>query len=69
MKFIDRCVLGEVKDPNKEIDDEIDKWHESQERLPPLHQWLGMSWSEYKEWILDNSYLEVIIYNRKGLKK
>ena len=67
--FIDKCALGEVLDPAMEIYDEVGRWHDSPLDLPPLDEWLGMTWDEYKRWVQDASYLKIIIKNRRDLKK
>jgi hypothetical protein len=56
MNFIERCLAGNVKDPDAEIHDEIDIWHDtdlgfSDIDFPPLHEFLGMSREEYRFWV------------------
>lgn len=35
----------------EELDDKIDKWHLSDQDVP-LHEYLGMTWEEYCEFVL-----------------
>ena len=63
--FIQRCLEGEVICPGDEINNEIDHWHNSPEGLPPLHEWLGMSWNEYQLWAEKPWTLEAILAARK----
>lgn len=37
-------------EPDARIHDLIDKWH-SEPRTMPLHEWLGMTWEQYSEWL------------------
>ena len=41
------------KNTDPEIDDLIDRWHESSTIGISLHEFLGMSWEEYKQWIVN----------------
>ncbi|WP_068059187.1 hypothetical protein [Nocardia xishanensis] len=34
-----------------EIDDRVDAWHNGAGGGMPLHEYLGMTWSEYAEWV------------------
>jgi hypothetical protein len=36
--------------PDDDIDDLIDEWHEGDYDMP-LHQFLGMTWGEYTTWV------------------
>lgn len=44
--FIRRALEGDIVDPDTEIDDAIDDWHEGGTEME-LHEWLGMSLEEY----------------------
>lgn len=63
--FLQRCLDGDVLDPDEEIDDEIDEWHDSSRKLPPLHEFLGMSWEEYQLWVEKPWTLKSILAARK----
>lgn len=63
--FIQRCLDGDIPDPNHEIDSEIDRWNASPESGPLLHEWLGMRWDEYQVWVKQASHLRLIIEARK----
>lgn len=62
--FMDRAIRGEVTNPGLYIHDEIDYWHEG-DGIQPLHEWLGMTPGEYKQWAEDPSSLSDIIEARK----
>ena len=51
------------RDPG-DIDDWIERWHEGDSDLQ-LHQFLGMTWEEYGNWVLAPSCLEGIIATRR----
>lgn len=59
--FLDMAVRGEVL-PD-EIDDYVDKWHESEGDLS-LRKFLGFTINEYDLWINDPSYLGLVIAAR-----
>jgi hypothetical protein len=44
--------LGTMKDFQDFIDELIDEWHAGDSPLP-LHEYLGMTWEEYKLWLSD----------------
>jgi len=48
--FMERCLAGQVLQPNATIDDEIDRWHENDGFGVELHDWLGMTWDEFRLW-------------------
>jgi hypothetical protein len=54
LTFIDRAKLGEFSDPSLAIDDFIDEWHDSDSILP-LHEYLGLTWDQYSQWIKKSS--------------
>ena len=60
--FIDLCTQGKTK--ISEIDDWVDSWQCFDDGRE-LHEFLGMSEYEYEMWVLDDSYLEYIIEDRK----
>lgn len=38
-------------DPEQLADDLVDAWHNSPEDGRPLHEFMGMSWDQYKRWV------------------
>ena len=58
--FVERCFRGTAS-PD-EIDDYIEMWHESDSDLP-LHEYLGLSWSDYAAWARDKAILPTVIAN------
>ena len=36
-----------------DIDDAVERWHELPEDGKSLHEYLGMTWDEYCEWVQD----------------
>lgn len=63
MNFIEQCLNGDVLED--EIDDFIEKWHESEGIDTELHDYLGMSWGEYSVWATRPSILPFILSARK----
>jgi hypothetical protein len=49
--LIDRLARGDYawKDIQEVMDDAVDKWHDGNSKLE-LHEYLGMTWEEYKRW-------------------
>jgi uncharacterized HAD superfamily protein len=69
MNFIERCVLGEIEDPIKEISDYIDFWHDKDKTDIPLRSYLGMTEEEYGKYITKGDiYILYIIEVRKNEK-
>jgi hypothetical protein len=62
--FIDRALRGEVFDPDEEIDDAIDAWHESDTSLS-LSEWLGLSQDEYALFVEEPQHLGSILKARR----
>lgn len=60
--FIELCLEGKAL--VNDIDDFIDLWHESDSDLP-LHQFLGMTRSDYSLWVADPAVLPHIINAHK----
>jgi len=48
----------------EEIDDFVDTWHESKNKIP-LHEFLGMTWEEYALWVADPNVLPFIVTAHK----
>lgn len=60
--FIQQCLEGKAL--VDDIEEFIELWHESDSALP-LHQFLGMSNSEYSIWVADPDVLPHIINAHK----
>lgn len=60
--FLDEVLEGSV--PWTEIDDWVDRWHESDEDRE-LHEFLGMSWDEFRLWAEQPAALRFIISARE----
>lgn len=61
--FIKDCLCGDAL--ITEINDYIDKWHESENLDMPLHIFLGMTKKEYELFVMDENYLGIIITAHK----
>jgi hypothetical protein len=61
--FMRRCVRNAARP--EDIDVYIEQWHNSGSELP-LHDFLGLSWAEYRSWAADKSVLPGIIASRRG---
>lgn len=48
MDFVEACMKGESKP--EDIDDWVEDWHKNQSKLP-LHEWLGLTLTEYMEFV------------------
>ena len=50
--LIDRLARGDYawQDIQAVLDDAVDKWHTGNSKLK-LHEYLGMTWAEYKRWV------------------
>lgn len=59
--YIGHAVSG--ADPG-DIDNWIEQWHKSQSKLE-LHEYLGMTFEEYSNWVLAPEVLVHIIATRK----
>ena len=59
--FIAKCQMGEVL--LDEIDDFVDKWHESDSESP-IYEFLGMTRYEYFLWLKSPDVLPYIIKAR-----
>ncbi|MDB6001388.1 MAG: hypothetical protein JWP52_3087, partial [Rhizobacter sp.] len=60
MNFIQMCLSGEALED--EIDEFVERWHEGDEGLGlELHEYLGMTWDEYKLWGATPSALRFIL--------
>jgi hypothetical protein len=65
MNFIEKCLAGKVT--TDQIDDYIDFWHNGVEgENQELHEYLGMSWDEYSEYVMNYDCLLTIIQQRKN---
>ncbi len=61
--FITDCIHGDAL--LSEVDDYIDTWHDLDSEVS-LHEFLGMSKSEYELFIQDDAYLAIIITAHKN---
>ena len=62
--FIQLCIEGNANPEN--IDNEIERWHDLTVAIPlPLHEYLGMTWEEFGQWVQDSSTLPAIIEAHK----
>ncbi|HEY6022005.1 MAG TPA: hypothetical protein VIY48_19710 [Candidatus Paceibacterota bacterium] len=56
--FVTNCLKGDAL--LDDIDDYVDEWHETNGKIP-LHQYLGMSRTEYALWVADPDVLPFVI--------
>ncbi len=56
--FVTNCLSGEAL--LDDIDDYVDAWHENKGEVP-LHQYLGMSKTEYALWVANPDVLPFVI--------
>lgn len=63
--FIDLCLQG-VASPS-EIDDFVDRWHDAPEKSE-LHDFLGMTKTEYSLWVRVPDALSIILKSRREAK-
>jgi hypothetical protein len=61
--FLDQCLRGDAL--ASDIDDAIDAWHESSTPLE-LHEYLGMTFTEYVDWVKNPNVLNVILFSRRA---
>lgn len=59
--FMEQLLTGKVL-PD-EIDDFVEAWHTGS-GTDELHEFLGMSWTEYALWVQDPAYLSLIVTAR-----
>lgn len=65
MNFIQQCLAGHVL--SDEIDNFVEQWHEGIEGQDmELHDYLGMTWSEYTLWSTQPSVLPFILKAHKN---
>lgn len=60
--FITKCLMGEAL--LEEIDDYVDIWHDGDSDLP-MHEFLGMTHTEYGQWVKDPDCLPQIVIARR----
>lgn len=64
MTFIDDCIKGDAC--INDIDDYIEKWHLGEDcQNIELHEYLGMGWEEYAEWVAKPSSLIDVLQSKK----
>ena len=56
--FVELCLDGDAL--TEEVDDFIDKWHESTEETE-IYEFLGMDWDEYSAWVAEPGISPLII--------
>ncbi|MFS2004955.1 hypothetical protein ACEN9F_15135 [Duganella sp. CT11-25] len=61
--FIEKCLAREANP--EDIDEFIDQWHENPGKQT-LHEFLGMTRTEYASWIADAAVLPSIINSRRS---
>lgn len=61
--FLDRFARGEVTED--QIDDFIDDWHAGKTDADDLHEYLGLTWGEYAEWVKHDDALPLIVQARR----
>jgi len=64
--FIEDCINGYAL--TSEVDDYIEQWHDGDSQLE-LHDFLGMTLSEYALFVQDEIYLPIIVTAHKTDKK
>ena len=62
--FMDNLANGWAAED--QIDDAVEEWHESDSDLE-LHEYLGMSWDEYKDWFELKKTLKEILRGRSSM--
>jgi hypothetical protein len=60
--FLELCVEG-VEQPSN-IDDYVHMWHDGDDPRE-IYEFLGLSWSEYGEWVRDSSAIYGIVEAHK----
>jgi len=60
--FIDECIAGTAS--IDDLPDHIDRWHDGDSELE-LHEYLGLTWEEYSEWIMTPYALVRVIETRR----
>jgi hypothetical protein len=58
--FVERCAAGEESRAGEGISDAIEEWHDGKGNRG-LHEFLGLTWDEYRNCAGDFSQLEAIL--------
>lgn len=66
--FMDKALIGEIKDLAHEIGHYIEKWHNSESELK-LHEYLGFTDLEFALFIQEPNSLDSIVDDRRALRK
>lgn len=66
ISFIEECLSGVTKPEN--IDDYVEKWHNGNTGIT-LQEYLGMTLSEFRRWIINDEEIYKIIEERKCQKQ
>lgn len=59
MTFVELYLKGTVTD--EDINDYIHKWHLGDDISLELHEYLGMTWDEYAQWVQNPYNLKEIL--------
>ncbi|MGH7044238.1 MAG: hypothetical protein ACREFY_19200 [Acetobacteraceae bacterium] len=62
--FFERFARGEVAE--QQIDDFISAWHDGDGGGLSLHEYLGFTWPEYQEWVMESGALARILARRRA---
>jgi hypothetical protein len=64
--FVELALAGEILDPENEIDNFIDDWHEAGGAGTTLHEWLGFDRQEYAVFVERPRLLRAILMARRN---
>ncbi|WEH40923.1 hypothetical protein [Streptomyces sp. AM 2-1-1] len=57
--FVDDALVGVAG--VDDIDSYVDAWHDADDTDLELHEWLGMTWDEYRLWVEKPTTLRYIV--------
>ncbi|MEU7660859.1 hypothetical protein [Streptomyces lincolnensis] len=57
--FVDDALIGVAG--IDDVDSYVDAWHDEDDTDLELHEWLGMTWDEYRLWVEKPSTLRYIV--------
>jgi len=63
--FIDACIQGDAL--LEEVDEFVEQWHESDSKRE-LHEFLGMTATEYSLWVVDPDILPFVVIAHRSNK-
>lgn len=64
--FLQLCIEG-VKTAD-DFDDFVDEWHTGESKIP-LHDYLGLTWKEYSEVVLNSDRMRDLIKSKQQEKQ